>query len=97
MDISDLLSFKPESTPKRKQDELDDPEVSRAKPTKKSKFSDKPPKQNNELTDEEKLKIIQMVEDHDDDGAESDVLDDGGLKKLALLFEKRILKNQVTR
>ncbi|CAO1419682.1 unnamed protein product [Diamesa hyperborea] len=97
MDISDLLSFKPESTPKRKQDELDDPEVSRAKPIKKSKFSDKPPKQNNELTDEEKLKIIQMVEDHDDDGAESDVLDDGGLKKLALLFEKRILKNQVTR
>lgn len=83
MDVGDLLSYKPETLPKRKQDEDDGDEgnaQSSQKSTKKQKF------------DEKILEIVNSAED-DDDG----VLNENGLKKLALLFEKRVLKNQVTR
>lgn len=84
MDISDLLAFKPETIPKRKQDDEDENEAkSKASaPMKKPKF------------DERILEMIEASADNDDD---SDVLDDNGLKKLALVFEKRVLNNQKMR
>lgn len=85
MDVGDLLSYKPETLPKRKQDEEEADEgkaQSSLKSTKKQKF------------DEKILEIVNSaVEDEEGQG----VLDENGLKKLALLFEKRVLKNQVTR
>lgn len=86
MDISDLLSFKPETIPKRKQDEEDEAEAKAKSPAqapKKPKFDEK---------------ILEMIDAADDDNDEdSDVLDDVGLKKLALVFEKRVLNNQKMR
>lgn len=84
MDVGDLLSFKPESIPKRKQDE-DEGEDPR--PQGSSAISKK------QRIDEKTLAGINA----DEDAGESQALDENGLKKLALLFEKRVLKNQVTR
>lgn len=84
MDVEDLLSFKPETIPKRKQD---DDEGDDAKGQGTSNYSKK------QRIDE---KILEVINSTDDDG-ESQALDENGLKKLALLFEKRVLKNQVTR
>lgn len=84
MDVGDLLSFKPETIPKRKQDEEEGDDLRRqaaAQLNKKQKF------------DEKILEIVNSAEEQD----EGQVLDENGLKKLALLFEKRVLKNQVTR
>ncbi|XP_068157692.1 LOW QUALITY PROTEIN: beta-catenin-like protein 1 [Drosophila tropicalis] len=47
-----------------------------------------------ELTEEERLNILRYVENEEADG---DVLDEQGLKKLILVFEKRNLKNQEMR
>ncbi|KAL7727601.1 hypothetical protein ACLKA6_014948 [Drosophila palustris] len=47
-----------------------------------------------ELTEEERLNILKYVESEE---AEGDVLDEQGLKKLILVFEKRNLKNQEMR
>lgn len=47
-----------------------------------------------ELTDEERLRILKYVESEE---AEGEVLDEAGLKKLILVFEKRNLKNQEMR
>ncbi|EDW34482.1 GL22278 [Drosophila persimilis] len=47
-----------------------------------------------ELTEEERLNIMRYVENEETDG---DVLDEQGLKKLILVFEKRNLKNQEMR
>lgn len=47
-----------------------------------------------ELTEEERINILNYVENED---AEGDVLDEVGLKKLLLVFEKRNLKNQEMR
>lgn len=82
MDISDLLAFKPETIPKRKQDDDEESEgrLPVAAQTKKPKFDPK---------------ILELIEKADDD--DSDVLDEVGLKKLALLFEKRVLNNQKMR
>lgn len=84
MDISDLLAFKPETIPKRKQDgdeENDGKQLpASAQMTKKPKFDPK---------------ILELIETGDED--DSDVLDEVGLKKLALLFEKRVLNNQKMR
>lgn len=83
MDISDLLLFKPETIPKRKQDEDEEKPSSSSKATKKPKF------------DEKILSLIDSNEDNDEDSGE--VLDEMGLKKLALVFEKRVLNNQKMR
>lgn len=84
MNVEDLLSFKPESIPKRKQDDDEGDDV---RLQGSSSFSKK------QRIDE---KILEGINAEEDDG-ESQALDDNGLKKLALLFEKRVLKNQVTR
>jgi beta-catenin-like protein 1 len=85
MDVGDLLSFKPETIPKRKQDEDNGDDGRRqaaAETSKKQKFDEK---------------ILEIVNSQAEDEDEAQVLDENGLKKLALLFEKRVLKNQVTR
>ena len=46
------------------------------------------------LSEEEREKILQYVEETE---AADDILDEAGLKKLLLLFEKRVLKNQEMR
>lgn len=46
------------------------------------------------LTEEERLAVLKYVETEE---AEGDVLDENGLKKLVLLLEKRVLKNQEMR
>lgn len=84
MDVSDLLSFKPETIPKRKQDEDDEAEGKlplKTQPPKKPKF------------DEKILEALEAGGDEDD----PDILDEMGLKKLALVFEKRVLNNQKMR
>lgn len=83
MDISDLLLFKPETIPKRKQDEDEEKPSSSTQATKKPKF------------DEKILLLIDSNDDNDEDSGE--VLDEMGLKKLALVFEKRVLNNQKMR
>ena len=47
-----------------------------------------------ELTEEERMNILKYVESEE---AEGEVLDDQGLKKLLLVFEKKNLKNQELR
>lgn len=85
MDVSDLLSFKPETIPKRKPDDEDEA-ASKAKGAlivaKKPKFDEK---------------ILQLIDSEEQDGEDTDVLDEVGLKKLALVFEKRVLNNQKMR
>lgn len=85
MDVADLLSFKPENIPKRKQDdeEGDDPRPQSSTGISKRQRMDE--------------KILEGINNAADDDTESQVLDENGIKKLALLFEKRVLKNQVTR
>lgn len=84
MDVSDLLSFKPETIPKRKQDDDDDGDA-RAQG---SALISKRPKIEE--------KILAMIDAAEDDGDE-EILDEVGLKKLALVFEKRVLNNQKMR
>ena len=82
MEISDLLNFKPENAPKRKNDEDIEERPKGSESMKKQKM------------DEKILEMVNNAVDGDDDGQ---TLDENGLKKLALLFERRVLKNQVTR
>ncbi|KAL7019529.1 hypothetical protein ACKWTF_011143 [Chironomus riparius] len=85
MEISDLLNLKPENLPKRKKDddeELDSRTRASMESLKKQRIDEK---------------ILEMVNNADEDDEEQQVLDENGLKKLALLFERRVLKNQVTR
>lgn len=108
MDVGELLSFKPEQTPKRSHDDDNDDvntkkDLDRAKKlrriadAKAAAAFTKPeiPKITEyQLSEEEKLNIVKFVENEE---AEGDVLDETGLKKLILLFEKRNLKNQEMR
>uniref|UniRef100_A0AAG5CUI9 Beta-catenin-like protein 1 N-terminal domain-containing protein n=2 Tax=Anopheles atroparvus TaxID=41427 RepID=A0AAG5CUI9_ANOAO len=114
MDIGELLSFKPEQTPKRpsdfereNHDDDDDdnsPEPpSRGEPPNKAHRSEantgvrgKPslPAKEPQLSEQEREDILKFVETEEPDG---EVLDEYGLKKLLLLFEKRVLKNQEMR
>ncbi|KAI9579263.1 beta-catenin-like protein 1 [Glossina fuscipes] len=124
MDIGELLSFKPEATPKRPhEDDIEDlgtPEQPRnrqeenhkrmkriaqakeaAEFTKQSEFSSTEAISgvaasllDPELTEEQRLNILKYVESEE---AEGEVLDEQGLKKLLLVFEKKNLKNQELR
>lgn len=82
MDVADLLSVK--KSPKRKKDDEDDPEIN---------------PQSSQFNKKQKIdqKILEMMQNDDEADEEQQVLDENGLKKLALLFERRVLKNQVTR
>jgi beta-catenin-like protein 1 len=84
MDVGDLLAFKPEAIPKRKQDEEEAPPPSVS--NKKQKI------------DEKILELMQQNDDDEDEENESiQVIDENEVKKMALVFEKRVLKNQETR
>ncbi|GAB0097458.1 beta-catenin-like protein 1 [Sergentomyia squamirostris] len=112
MDIGELLSYKPEQTPKRKADD-DEPEPDDAepptpeRPSKLKKTSHNP--ESSSLSDIisreesfrspgqaeiEKLNIMRYVEN---EAADVDILNEAGLRKLVLIFEKRVLKNQEMR
>lgn len=109
MDVGELLSFKPEQTPKRPSDfddEEDSPEhrpVATAEPPPKVRKDQhvpnvraKPvvPQKEPQISEQERLDILKYVESEE---AEGEVLDDASLKKILLLFEKRVLKNQEMR
>uniref|UniRef100_A0A1L8DWX8 Beta-catenin-like protein 1 n=1 Tax=Nyssomyia neivai TaxID=330878 RepID=A0A1L8DWX8_9DIPT len=113
MDIGELLAYKPEQTPKRKgDDDPDDDDASEpATPERPSKlkktshdFPNTPNREANDPAEEafrlpgqaeiEKLNIMRYVET---EAADVDVLNDAGLRKLVLIFEKRVLRNQEMR
>uniref|UniRef100_A0A182STN5 Beta-catenin-like protein 1 n=1 Tax=Anopheles maculatus TaxID=74869 RepID=A0A182STN5_9DIPT len=115
MDVGELLSFKPEQTPKRPSDferednqNDDDDEHSpepaaRTQPPKKVNRNEQNasargasvlPVKEPQISEEERLNILKFVETEEPDG---EVLDESGLKKMLLLFEKRVLKNQEMR
>ncbi|XP_019532149.3 beta-catenin-like protein 1 [Aedes albopictus] len=112
MDIGELLSFKPEQTPKRPSDfdEDDDEDSSDPRPVARA---EPPPKvrrdgaasnvraanpqvaqKEPQISEQERLDILKYVESEE---AEGEVLDEASLKKILLLFEKRVLKNQEMR
>uniref|UniRef100_A0A1B0CNH3 Beta-catenin-like protein 1 n=1 Tax=Lutzomyia longipalpis TaxID=7200 RepID=A0A1B0CNH3_LUTLO len=113
MDIGELLAYKPEQTPKRKGDDDpdDDDATEPATPERPSKLKktshnipNTPSRDANDQAGEsfrspgqaeiEKLNIMRYVET---EAADVDVLNDAGLRKLVLIFEKRVLRNQEMR
>ncbi|XP_055301947.1 beta-catenin-like protein 1 [Sitodiplosis mosellana] len=113
MDIGELLSYKPEQTPKRPNedqhsddDDDDAPEKnSNGQSRKKQRtFEGRSSSLANsraqvhsepELTEEERLNILRYVEE--EEAADYETLDENGLRKMVLLFEKRNLRNQEMR
>lgn len=84
MDISDLLSYKPEALKRKNED--DDAED--------EKYNKR--KRDDPSRPQIDQKILEMIENAPEEN-EDDVLDENGLKKLTLLFEKKILSNQKMR
>ncbi|KAL9698441.1 hypothetical protein quinque_001882 [Culex quinquefasciatus] len=111
MDVGELLSFKPEQTPKRPSDFDNDEDsgddtssVVSAGPAPKSRKSEQQanvrtkvvvPQKEPQISEQERLDILKFVETEEVEGGE--VMDEAGLKKILLLFEKRVLKNQEMR
>lgn len=109
MDVGELLSYKPEQTPKRPNENDSDDEdrpdeaLERAKKMRrlaqdKAESMSRAIKSTKEpqLTEEERLKILQYVDQGGDDTMDN-IMDENGLKKMLLLFEKRNLRNQEMR
>lgn len=84
MDISDLLSYKPEALKRKNEDDEEDEKHNKRK---RDDPSSRP---------QIDQKILEMIENAPEEN-EDDVLDENGLKKLTLLFEKKILSNQKMR
>ncbi|XP_003386785.1 PREDICTED: beta-catenin-like protein 1 [Amphimedon queenslandica] len=93
MDLGDILSYKPDTSSKRPRQEEEEEEKDEvaAPPLKKSNGSIA----EGELTDEQKLKLLQNLSDDEDENPE--VLDAGAVKRMLLSFEKQVLKNQEMR
>lgn len=109
MDVGELLSYKPEQTPKRPNENDSDDEdrqdvaMERAKKMRrlaqeKADAMSRAIKSTKEpqLTEEERMKILQYVDQGGDETADN-IMDENGLKKMLLLFEKRNLRNQEMR
>lgn len=109
MDVGELLSYKPEQTPKRPNENDSDDEdrpdeaLERAKKMRrlaqdKAESMSRVIKSTKEpqITEEERLKILQYVDQGGDDTMDN-IMDENGLKKMLLLFEKRNLRNQEMR
>lgn len=108
MDVGELLSYKPEQTPKRpnendSDEDRPDEALERAKKMRrlaqdKAESMARVIKSTKEpqITEEERLKILQYV-DRGGDETMDDIMDENGLKKMLLLFEKRNLRNQEMR
>ncbi|XP_058453702.1 beta-catenin-like protein 1 [Malaya genurostris] len=109
MDVGELLSFKPEQTPKRTSDFDSDedsperrpvataappPKVKREEQTSNVRAKAQVPQKEPQISEQERLDILKFVESEEPEG---EVLDEAGLKKILLLFEKRVLKNQEMR
>lgn len=100
--------FQPEQTPKRPNqddfsDEEEEPNREKASVKNAKKMRMQPDDVRNQLlrataepqiSEEERQNILKYVEEED---AAGDVLDEGGLRKMILLFEKRNLRNQEMR
>lgn len=109
MDVGELLSYKPEQTPKRPNENDSDDEnrpdeaMERAKKMRRS-AQDKAESMSRairstkepQITEEERLKILEYVDQGGDDTMDN-IMDENGLKKMLLLFEKRNLRNQEMR
>lgn len=104
MDVGELLSFKPLPTPKRPNEDDSDSEdetpkhkMRRAIKSKSDGVTNskgkKIPKEPT-ITDKEREDILRYVET---EATEGEVLDDAGVKKLVLNFEKKSLKNREMR
>lgn len=103
-----LLIFQPEQTPKRpNQEDLSDEEDQSARDKTSARNAKKMRKLTDDLTaqllktpaepqisEEERQNILKYVEQEE---AAGEVLDEGGLRKMILLFEKRNLRNQEMR
>uniref|UniRef100_A0A6B2EE94 Beta-catenin-like protein 1 n=1 Tax=Phlebotomus kandelakii TaxID=1109342 RepID=A0A6B2EE94_9DIPT len=112
MDIGELLAYKPEQTPKRKSDddpdtdETEPPTPERPSKLRKASYDlpDTPSHDSGSPQEEpfrlpgqaeiEKLNIMRYVEN---EAADVDILNEAGLRKLVLIFEKRVLRNQEMR
>lgn len=90
MNVSELLSFQPERGTKRKKGDKNDSE--------KTNDSKKRPvtadlTTGSVISEEERMKILEMVENE----PEVEALDVGSLKRMLLMFEKKVTKNQEMR
>lgn len=90
MNVSELLSFQPERGTKRKKGDKNDSE--------KTNDSKKRPvtadlTTGSGISEEERMKILEMVENE----PEVETLDVGSLKRMLLMFEKKVTKNQEMR
>lgn len=90
MNVSELLSFQPERGTKRKKGDKNDSE--------KTNDSKKRPvtadlTTGSGISEEERMKILEMVENE----PEVEALDVGSLKRMLLMFEKKVTKNQEMR
>ena len=93
MNLDELLAFKPK---KVELHETEDDLVENAPALKRVRKETTPsaPNEENGLTDEEKLKLLQTVAEDEDLG---EALDSGGVKRMLLNFEKKVLRNQEMR
>lgn len=109
--LQSMLFLQPEQTPKRPSDFDNDEDsgddtssVVSAGPAPKSRKSEQQanvrtkvvvPQKEPQISEQERLDILKFVETEEVEGGE--VMDEAGLKKILLLFEKRVLKNQEMR
>ena len=106
MDVGELLSFKPDRSSKRPYEE-DCSELGQDKPPPAKVPRGRDATLNsvvgaglsnlNGVSDEEKLRLLQSLDDDDTSAELGDVLDAGGVKRMLLSFEKKVLKNQEMR
>ncbi|XP_068725053.1 beta-catenin-like protein 1 [Montipora capricornis] len=90
MNVAELLAFQPERGTKRKKEGQNDSQMSNNS-KKKPTAADIP--LGTGLSEEERLKILEMVENE----PEVEALDVGSLKRMLLVFEKKVTKNQEMR
>lgn len=98
MDLNEILSFKPEKPSLKRVTEDESPALGRdadmrpprAKiPRGQSQNSHGVEMDMNSVSDEEKLRILQSLEDGDEE-EEGEGLDAGGVKRMLLSFEKKV-------
>uniref|UniRef100_A0A6M2DJ01 Beta-catenin-like protein 1 n=1 Tax=Xenopsylla cheopis TaxID=163159 RepID=A0A6M2DJ01_XENCH len=106
MEIEELLAYKPPQAPKRplEDEEPDKEEIEERQTSKMRRMAQRkaeqiikssaPASEGSTVSEVDKLDILKYVESEEPQG---EVLDEAGLKRLILLLEKRVLKNQELR
>ncbi|XP_026468111.1 beta-catenin-like protein 1 isoform X2 [Ctenocephalides felis] len=106
MEVDELLAYKPPQAPKRpleeeesEKDEVEVRQTSKMRHMAKKKAeqiirSSAPFAEESSVNENDKIDILKYVENEEPEG---DVLDEAGLKRLILMLEKRVLKNQELR